>query len=63
MKVFKRNVDVALGDMVQFWDLVGQVDLMILKVFSTLNSSMLLWREKKKKMGNYFQEILFFLVG
>lgn len=42
MKVFKRNVDVALGDMVQFWDLVGQVDLMILKVFSTLNYSMIL---------------------
>lgn len=37
MKVFKRNVDVALGDMVQFWDLVGEVDLMILKVFSILN--------------------------
>lgn len=42
MKVFKRNVDVALGDMVQFWDLVGQVDLMILRVFSTLNYSMIL---------------------
>ena len=41
MKVFKRNVDVALGDMVQFWDLVGQVDLMTLKVFSTLNYSMI----------------------
>lgn len=26
LEVFKRRVDVALRDMVQLWDLVGQVD-------------------------------------
>jgi len=40
LEVFKRHVEVALRDTVQCW--TSQLDLMILRVFSNINGSMIL---------------------